>query len=130
VTALPRPRQRRPQAVSPVAAHDTPLPQSLAIAPTRVVPHPPRLVVEPMQPPPVDAPIPELLAAVCRKEDVHPELEDYLVIPTGSVPEMEDLPRWVVRSPLVEQIRIVKPRLDVDRPAGQSHRHNEMSDGQ
>jgi hypothetical protein len=81
----------------------------------------PRLVVVPEAPPSVppvtDVPVPELLAQVCQAEDVHPDLGDYLVIPMTCVPASEPLPSWVVRYD-VPQIRVVKPRLKVDRPAG------------
>ena len=108
----------RPRPVVPFMPRPAPLPQSLAIPPAPLK-TPPPLIVAPGAPPPADAPIPELLVAVCHAEELHPELGDYLVIPTGSVPEAEPLPRWVVRSPLVEKIRVVKPRLDVDRPLGE-----------
>jgi hypothetical protein len=116
-----RPRLIQPRKTTPIATVQAPLPQSLAIPNAPLKTPPPRLMVasEPPPPPPdVNAPVPELLAAVCQVEDVHPELDDYLVIPTASVPEAEPLPKWVVRSPLVDQIRIVKPRLKVDRPYG------------
>lgn len=79
---------------------------------------PTRLIVAPETPPDVDAPVPEILAAIRQKADVHPELRDYVVIPESSVPTMARLPGWVVRSPLVDHIRIVKPRLDSDEPFG------------
>ena len=117
-----RPRLTPPPRVAPIAPVQAPLPQSVAIPAQPLKTPLPRMVAP--EPPPVDAPIPELLTAVCQAEAVHPELGDYLVIPTGSVPEEEPLPRWVVCSPLVEQIRIVKPRLDVDRPFGRDEAHD------
>lgn len=100
-----------------VAPHTVPLPQSLAVEPSRRKTKLPTLVVAPAPPAPhpVDATIPAIIEAVRKAEDVHPELDDYVVIPMESVPEAEALPRWVVRSPLVDHIRIVKPRLKVDR---------------
>jgi hypothetical protein len=125
-----RRQQRLP--VDPVQA---PLPQSVAIPHAPLKAPPPRLVVAPVTPPavkgppPVDAPIPALIAAVCQAEDVHPDLGDYVVIPRTSVPETEMLPRWAVRYD-VDRIRIVKPRLGVDRPYGGEDRPHTSEHGE
>lgn len=79
---------------------------------------PMHLVVATEPPPDVNAPVPEILAAIRQKADVHPELRDYVVIPESSVPAIARLPGWVVRSSLVDHIRIVKPRNETDEPFG------------
>jgi hypothetical protein len=88
--ALPTRRQPAARQIPP----QVPLPQSMAMPPAPRKTPPPRLVVGPETPaakgpPAVDAPIPEILKAVCEAEDVQHDVGDYLVIPTESVPAAE-----------------------------------------
>jgi hypothetical protein len=123
VDAKAIPQRRTPKLGS--APVQPPLPQSLAITPEPRKTPLPQLVVAPAppavkEPPPVNAPIPEIIRAVCEAEDVRPDLDDYMTIPMDSVTDAEakDLPDWVVRSPLVTHIRIRKRRLDLEYPFG------------
>lgn len=58
---------------------------------------------------PAELTIPAAWIEVCAREDVHPELGDYLVIPQAMAVS-DALPRWVVRSPHVATVSVVKPR--------------------
>lgn len=66
-----------------------------------------------------DVSIPEHLHDVCTREDLHPELGDYLVVPRMSHLAFKVVPTWVVKSDYVEQVHVVKPRIGVDKPITQ-----------
>lgn len=73
-----------------------PTPKTLILAP------------EPTRP---EVTIPRHLEALCQREDLHPELGDYLVIPPDLSSALAPLPPWVAVTTHVDALRTVKPRL-------------------